>query len=952
MGKKMKKFRANMFVLYASMMLIIFGGGRAASAMGERETVGEALPVDPAVTIGKLENGLTYYIRENKKPENIAVLRLVVDAGSVVEDDDEQGLAHFVEHLAFNGTANFEKTEIIDYLESIGIRYGPEVNASTSFDETIYKLEVPTDNEEAVTKGFQILADWAHLVNFDEDEVDRERGIIVEEWRERSGAGMRVMEKHNHVLYRGSRYAERLPIGKLAVIESASAEKLKDFYRKWYRPDNIAVIAVGDFEAEKIEGLIKKSFSMIPEGEKPWHRPVYPVPDHEDTLFSVALDPEVRESRVSIYIKKDVRESKSREDYRKAIVEYLYSGMLNSRFDEMAKNPDPAFINAGIGGGLIIRSKEAVVLFAKVPEGGIERGLESILVEARRSMEFGFSDSELEREKKNLLRWIEQAYKERENTPSHSHVGEYTRNFLEDESIPGIENEYEMFNEFVPSVTLEEVNRVAEEWIGEKNRVVLVTAPKKPEGEQQAGMPGPEDLKLVFERAGRVPITPYEDTVKEGPLLADIPAPGSVVEESFIESIQTTRLVLSNGAVVLLKPTDFKEDEILFEAMSPGGHSLLEDEDYIAAITAPTAVKDSGLGDFSKTELEKEFAGKVVEVSPWISEIYEGLSGSSSVEDVEIMFKLIYLYFTDPGKDPDAFRAYKERLQARFENRRSIPDEVFWDTVRSTISQDHFRSRPFTVEILDEMDLGKSHNIFRQRFSEAGDFTFLFVGSFDIDMIKPLVLTYIGGLPSSGKAESWRNLGIDPPGGVVQKSVHMGIEPRSQVVIAFSGPFSWSRDGDFSLEAMGEVLDMRLREKVREEQSGTYGIWVWASSQKLPDNEYTVYIGFGCDPERVEELTEVVFNEIDWIRKGEIDEIYLTKVREIFKRSYEKALKENSFWLNSMALALRRMEDPGTILDRETMINALDADIIAKAARSFLTPDRYIRVVLFPDEGE
>ncbi|HEB30604.1 MAG TPA: insulinase family protein [Spirochaetes bacterium] len=948
----MKLFRIRMFVLFAVLILAVYGGSQAAWGMGERESVGEALPVDPEVIIGKLENGLTYYIRENKKPENVAVLRLVVDAGSVVEEDDEQGLAHFVEHLAFNGTANFKKTDIIDYLESIGIRYGPEVNASTGFDETIYKLEVPTDNEEAVVKGFQILADWAHLVSFEEDEVDRERGIIIEEWRQRSGAGMRVMEKHYQVLYRGSKYAGRMPIGKQTVIESVSAEKLKNFYKKWYPPDNMAVIAVGDFKAEAVEDLIKKSFSMIPESEGPWERPFFPVPDHQETLYSVAVDPEIRESRVTIYIKKDVRESKTRADYRKSIVEYLFSGMLNSRFDEMSKKPDPAFISAAIGGGLIIRTKEAVVLSATVQHDGIERGLLSILVETRRAIEFGFTASELEREKKNLLSWIEQAYKERENTPSHSHVREYIRNFLEDEPIPGIKKEYELFSAFVPGVTLEEVNRAAEDWIGEKNRVVLVTTPGKPADGAQGGAPDEEDLKRVFERAGRATITPYEDSVKEGPLLAEIPAPGSIVEEIFIDSVQTTRLVLSNGAVVLLKPTDFKEDEILFEAMSPGGHSLLEDEEYIAAITAPTAIKDSGVGDFSKIELEKELAGKVAAVSPWISEIYEGFSGSSSAQDLEILFKLVYLYFTDPGRDPDAFQAYRERLRARFENRRSIPDEVFWDTVRTTIGQDHFRSRPLTVETLDEMDLDRSHRIFRERFSDAGDFTFIFVGSFDVETIKPLVLTYLGGLPSGGNTEKWRDLGIDPPGGVVQKTVRMGIESRSQVLIGFSGPFSWSYEGDFSLEAMGEVLDIRLREKVREEQSGTYGIWVWASTRKYPDNEYTVYIGFGCDPDRVEELTDVVFKEIDWIREGEIDSMYLTKVKEIFKRGLEKSLKENGYWLKSMALALRRGEDPGIIVKRAALIDRLDADIIGKAARSFLTPGRYIRVVLYPQAEE
>lgn len=622
--------------------------------------------------------------------------------------------------------------------------------------------------------------------------------------------------------------------------------------------------------------------------------------------------------------------------------------MLNKRLDELSKKPDPPFIRPGTWRGRFVRTREAVILTAAVPEGGIERGLESLLVEAGRAKEFGFTPSELKREKQDLLRRIEQLYLERENTPSYSHAGEYMRHFLEDEPIPGIAVEYEMFSTYVPEITLEEVNGLAEGWVGEDNRVVLVSAPDKP----GVGVPGEAELKLIFERVEQIHLTPYEDTVREEPLLAVIPGPGSIVQESFIEGIQATRLLLSNGAEVFLKPTDFKKDEILFEAMSPGGHSLVGNEEYIAAITAPTAVKDGGIGNFNRAELEKKLAGKVVNVTPWISEIYEGLSGSASPRDIDTIFKLIYLSFTSPRKDPDAFLAYKERLKARFENRRSDPEEVFWDTVRSALQQNHFRARPYTVEVLDEMDLDLSFRIFRERFADAGDFTFIFVGSFDIETIKPFILTYIGGLPSSGTKESWQDLNIDPPDGIVQESVSLGIDPRSQVQIVFSDSFLWSYEGDFSLESMAEILEMRLREKVREEQGGTYGIWVRASAQKYPDNEYTVYIGFGCDPGRVEELTRTVFEEITWIKEGKIDDIYLTKQKEISRRSLEKALKENRYWLNGIAAALRRREDPAAMTGREDLINRLDIDLIQEAAKSSLNTDQYIRVVLYPEPEE
>jgi zinc protease len=826
--------------------------------------------------------------------------------------------------------------------------HGPEVNASTSFDETIYKLEVPTDNEEAVVKGVQILSEWAHLVRFSDDEVNRERGIIVEEWRERSGARMRILEKHYPVLFNNSRYAERLPIGKLRVIQNAPTKKLLDFYRKWYRPDHMAVIAVGDFRGKMMEDIIKTSFSPIPGDMRKPARPRIPVPDHNETLYSIVTDPETTESRIALYIKQDAQAMKTHEDYRNSIVEHLYSGMLNNRLDELAKKSSPPFISGGTGKGLIVREKEVVILNASVHDGGIERGLEALLVEAKRATEFGFTATELEREKKNVLRWMEGAYLERENTPSSSYAAEYRRNFLNNETIPGIEYEYNLYSAFLPGITLEEVNALARRWIGDQNRVVLVSAPQK----SGVKHPDEEDLRLVFNRVSRMVLSAYEDRMLEEPLIAEIPVAGHIVEEIEHEDIDLIRWVLSNGANVYLKTTDFKRDEILFEAMSPGGHSLVRDEDYIAAITAPTAVKDSGIGNFSRTELEKKLAGRVVELSPWISEAHEGLSGSASPRDIETLLQLVYLTFMHPRKDRDTFIAYQERLRARFENRLSDPEEVFWDTVRSTLQQNHFRSRPLTVDILDEMDLDLSFEIFRDRFSDVSDFTFILVGSFDIEKIKPLILTYIAGLPSSRRQESWQDLGIDPPGGIIQKSVRMGIEPRSQVTIIFSDTFTWSNESDFHLQAMAEILDTRLREKVREEQSGTYGIWVYATTQKYPDNEYTVYIGFGCDPDRVEELTQTVFEAIEWIRTGEIDEIYLTKEKQILMRSLEKSRKENEYWLGEIALALRRSEDPGFLNRRVRLIEQIDAGIIRDAARLTLSQDEYIRVVLYPEAWE
>jgi len=907
------------------------------------------LPIDPKITKGKLENGLTYYIRENREPENRAVLLLVVDAGSVLEDDNQRGYAHFVEHMAFNGTANLEKEDIVDYLEKVGMRFGPGINAYTGYDSTEYILEIPTEDMQVVERALFILAEWASNIRFSEEEVDRERKIIIEEWRGKKGAEKRIWEKHSKVIFAGSKYAQRQPIGELDILKKSTSDDLKKFYRTWYRPELMAVIAVGDFNKEKIEKLIQNLFSSIPRSDEIMKRPLFPVPDHQRTLFSIVMDPEAENYRVSLYIKKDPGEENTVQDYRRSLVESLYVEMLNRRLDELTKKPDPPFISAGMGKSRFVRTKEAFVLYATVQEGGIEKGLYTLLEESERALRFGFNFSELEREKKSMLRIIEQMYLERENIHSQTLADEYSRNFLEDEPIPGIEYEYRLFNQLIPDISLQEINDLAIDWLYEKNRVVLVSGPEKP------GMEALNEYSLreVFDMVKRAQITPYQDIVTEEPLVAKPPPRGYIKEEIYIESIGVTILKLSNGAHIILKPTDFKADEILFQAFSPGGHSLVPDSEFIAAITASRIVQESGVGSFNSIELEKMLSGKLVSIEPWIGELFEGFDGSASPKDLKTLFELIYLYFTAPRKDEDAYMAYKERLKSRLENRRSNPDQVFWDTVRWVLAREHFRARPLTVEILEEMDLDTSYRIFRQRFMDAGDFNFIFTGSFNIEEIKPLILTYIGGLPYYGVKEQWYDLGIDPPQGIVKENIYMGVEPKSQVQIVFSGFLPWSFQKHFGLNALAELLDIRIREKVREEKGGAYSTWVWGITQRYPDEEYYIYIGFGCDPERVEELTGAVFREIGWVRYEQIEESYITKVREMLKRDLEKAMKENGWWIEEIATSLRRDEPLEDLIKKyEEALQKIDAGFLKEMAELTINPHQYIRVALFPESFE
>ncbi|MCE5252257.1 insulinase family protein [bacterium] len=905
-----------------------------------------ALLIDPGVAKGKLDNGLTWYVRENGKPEKRMELRLVVKAGSVLENDDQQGLAHFVEHMAFNGTKNFQKHELVNYLESIGMRFGPDLNAYTSFDETVYMLQVPTDSTHIVEKAFQILEDWAHNISFDDDEIDRERGVIVEEWRQGRGADMRMLDKQFPVLFHGSRYAERLPIGKKEIIEQFRHDTLRAFYKSWYRPDLMAVIAVGDFDKNQIESLIKQHFARIPSPKKPPKRIMYPLPDHDETLFAIATDPEATSNGVSIYYKHDAPPEGTVGDYRRQLVEYMYHGMFNQRLSELTKQSDPPFLYGYSTNTRMVLAKEMYVLGTGVKDNGIERGLDALMTEAARVRRFGFTLSEMNRQKQELLRFIEQAYSERDKTESGSFTNEYSRNFLADEPIPGIEVEYAIFNKYIPEITLEEVNRLATAWISDRNRVIMVNAPEKP----GVKVPGEKEILTVIDTVSEKEIEPYVDTVSDRPLVETPPTPSPVVSERLIEKIGITEWTLANGVRVVLKPTDFKNDEIIFTSSSPGGYSLVPDRNFIAAKTASAIVNEGGAGPFNLIELDKKLSGKVVGVSPWISDLQEGITGNASPKDIETMFQLIYLYFTEPRKDSTAFLSYKSRMKGMIENRSARPETAFSDTVLVTMASYHPRMRPWTTALLDEMNLDASYDIYRDRFMDASDFTFYFVGNFDLSSIKPLVETYIGGLPSLKRKETWRDTGVMFPRGSIRKEVRAGIEQKSQVQLIFTGDFSWSYQNRYDMGSMTELLRIKLREVIREDMGGTYGVNVSQSLSHYPREQYQLTISFGCAPERVGELTAAVFTQIDSLKTSGTTDVYLEKVRESQKRQRETDLKDNSFWLNIMDFYYFNREDPLTVLQFDSMVENLSPDAVRKAANTYLDTNNLVQIILYPKD--
>lgn len=914
--------------------------GAQASALGPDSP----LPIDPQVTVGTLENGLRYYVRANERPENRAELRLVVNAGSVLEDSDQQGLAHFVEHMAFNGTENFQRQELVEYLEGIGMRFGPDLNAYTSFDETVYMLTIPMDDPEVLTTAFRILADWSSNLLFEREEVDKERGVVIEEWRGRRGAGARIADLQFPVMLEGSRYAERLPIGQREVLETAPHETLKSFYERWYRPDLMAVIAVGDFDATAIEALIRQHFAHLQAPTPEAERPLHDVPVHERTRFHAATDPELPVTRIEIMHKQPASQPTTALEFRQSLVERAFNGMLNERFNEITQKPNAPFLGAFSGKSGFVRPTDVYILGAVVADGGVERGLEAVLAEAERVARHGFTAGELDRYKLNLIRSLERAHAERERTNSAVYADAYISHFLRGSPIPGIEVEYQLAQLLVPGIQLEEVDRLAREWITEQNRVVMVSGPEK----EDAELPDEAALRRVLEAVATADIEPYEDTASDDPLLAAVPAPGDIIEELHHEGVDVVEWRLGNGVRVLLKATDFRDDEIVMRAYGPGGTSLAPDEHALSAGFAVPAVQTSGIGTFSAVGLQRALAGKSVRVAPFITGLEQGFNGNSSRADVETLFQLVHLYFAAPREDPEAVESLIERQRALLANRSMDPMAAFGDTVQVTLTQHHPRTRPMTVERLEELDVDYAHAFYRDRFADASDFTFVFVGNLDLDALRPLVQTYLATLPSTGRADSWRDDGVRPPDGVVERVVRQGLEPRSTTRIVFHGPIDYSLDASHVVQSLAGVIRIRLREVLREDLGGTYGVQVGATTRQQPDERYTLTISFGADPERLDDLVAAAFQELELIRSEGPSEQDMQRVREAQRRERETSLRQNGYWVGQIGAYDRSGHDLIDILSYEDRVEALTADMVRDAARALLRMDNYVRVSLFP----
>lgn len=919
---------------------------KTTATAGSQTAANIPLPLDASVRTGKLANGFSYYIRRNTEPRNRAQLYLAGKMGSILETDDQQGLAHFMEHMSFNGTKHFPKNDLVNYLQKSGVRFGADLNAYTSFDETVYQLPIPTDDPEVFKNGMQIMRDWAGDATLDPAEIEKERGVVLEEKRLGKGAAQRMQTKYLPMIFNNSRYSNRLPIGTEEVLKNFKPEVISQFYKDWYRPALQALIVVGDVDVNQVEQMIKTKFSDLKNPANPKPRTEYNIPLINKNQFIAVTDKEFPVTVAQIIIKHPEMVIKTTTDLRNYMIRSLYNQMTGARFSELTKQANPPFLQGGSSIGGFLAGLDAATTFVVAKPGELEKGFKTVLTETERIKRFGFTQSELDRAKTAFMNEEESVYKEKDKTSSENFVNEYLQLFLKGEASPGIEYEYNFYKKNIQGITLTELNSVAKQYITDVNRDVVIMAPDK----DKEQLPDEATVNNWIKAVTEDKITAYQDQVSDKPLLSVKINPGKVISENKIPELGITEMTLNNGVKVILKPTDFKNDEINFTAISPGGTSLYSDADYQSAANAAAIVSRSGLGDFSPIALSKLLTGKQVKVQPAIGERSESLVGYTTPKALETALQMVYLYFTGARKDSAIFNGFITQQKGNLANRSNDPGSVFSDTVAAVLGNYHVRRTGPSIQKVEQINLDRAYQIFRERFADAGDFTFTFVGNFEPQKIRPLLEQYLGGLPAAGRKESARDLGIKTPAGKIQKTVYKGQEPKASVRLIFTGDYNYNPDNNNRLDALAEVLTIKLIERLREDEGGVYGVGARASYSKYPQGRYNLTISFGCGPENAEKLIASALDEINKIKQNGAQAVDVEKFVAEERRSTETQLKENNFWLSYLTTQIQNNEDPKQILSYLESLKKITPQALKETATTYLSGSNFIRLELMPEK--
>lgn len=910
------------------------------------------IPTNSNVKKGMLSNGMTYYIQKNSKPEQKVELRLVVNAGSILEDEKQLGLAHFMEHMNFNGSKNFKKNELVDYLQSIGVKFGAHLNAYTSFDETVYILPIPSDDEEKLEKGFLILEDWAFNASLTDEEIDKERGVVLEEYRLGLGAEKRMLSAYLPKLMYNSRYSERLPIGTKEVLENFTYDDLRRFYKDWYRPDLMAIVAVGDVDVASLEEKIKQHFEKYKAPEIKKNREKYSLPNHDETFVAIEKDPEASNSIVRIYYK-DLKQSTpvlTEQDYKNKLINRLFSKMINNRLDELRNIEEPPFVFGGAAyRGTWARHHKAYQSYALSAENNQLSAFKAIIIENERALRYGFQEGELIRAKTAVLNQYERAFKERTKNESSNYANEYVQNYLKNNSIPGIEWEFTQVEQMLPTITLEDCNILLPKYIHDNNRVVVFTGPEK------EGIPEvtESDIMEVLTKVKSMELEPYEDTLEDVDLMRGVSLkPGKIVEEVSDTIFGITRFELSNGVKVTYKKTDFKNNKILFSGYSYGGTSLYTDEEYLKTDIANGALIEAGINGFSKTDLSKILTGVGASVNPVIGEVIEGFQGSATPKDFEVLFQLTHLYFNNLNHDPKSYRSYESKMRSYLTNALSDPRTYFSVETNAFLNKNNPRYIGYpSQEIWENTNYDLAYKKYQERFSDASDFNFFFVGNLDEELLKSYSEKYLGSLSSNYSSEKYVDVGYRPLYGDLEKHITKGSEPKSLVTISFRGETEYDELEAYYLESLGELLSIKLIEKLREEEGGVYGVGAKGGMSRSPYVSYYFRISFPCGPENVEKLQAKALEELQKIIDFGPQEKDVSKIIETQLLEHKEAQKKNRYWLNKIKNADFYKTEISHTEDEINRIRNLSAKNIQDIAKKYAVKNRFI-ATLKPEESQ
>ncbi|MDO4228446.1 MAG: insulinase family protein [Capnocytophaga sp.] len=904
------------------------------------------LPFDKEVVTGTLPNGFQYFIRKNVEPKNRVTMYLAMKAGSILETEKQRGLAHFLEHMNFNGLKHFPKNDLVNYFQKVGVRFGGDLNAYTGFDQTVYQLPIPSDNPEVLKNGLQVMRDWAQDALLTGEEIDKERGVIMEEMRGGRGAAQRMQDKYLPVIFNGSRYAERLPIGTEQVVMNFSHDELRKFHKDWYRPDLQAIIIVGDIDVAYMEKEVKRLFSDMKNPTNAPKREEYQVSLLNKNQFIAVTDPENTTTMAQVIVKHPGTKIKTVEDLRNSLLRSVYSQMLRNRFSEIGQSANPPFLMAsasvsGFMGGLDAYSGRIV---AKPNE--LEAGFKAFIRELERANKFGFTETEFDRVIKNMNKGLETSYAERDKKTSGEYVSEYLDYFLEGNAAMSTEDSYAMVKKILPTLTLKEAENIGKQYYKPINRDVIITAPEK----EKAQLPTEAKVEEWFAEVQAENLTPYEDKVSTLPLLSTQPKKGSVVSRKNIKEVDAEEVTLSNGIRLLLKPTDFKNDEISIYGYSDGGTSLYSDADFPSANFAGALVAGSGVGQLNAIELKKYLTGKEVYVTPSIGADSEAISASSDKEGLKTAFELMYAYFTEPRIDEDVYQNFINRSIASLANRDNNPQFVFSKTISEALYGNTIRRRPFEEADFKKISKDKILQIYKERFADASDFVFVIVGSFDKTEMLRYAEEYLGGLPNLGKKEKSKDLGIYPPKKGFEKIVRKGKEDKAQVTLSYMGDYKYNTDSNLNMRALSSVLTIKLLERLREEESGVYGVRANATYSKLHREMFNFSVNFGTSIGKYESLINSTLEEISKIKKNGASQTDIDKFKIEQKRGRELSVKENSFWssyLMSFYIDKRPFRSPNEFYKD---LEKITSKSVKKVANKYLKDDILFKFILLPDQ--